>query len=282
MPERVYCSEFNGDEPMLGTADVVDVWLMLEYRPAWKARALEESALAAPTRRWLAAGIDALAAAGLRARPQLVRQPELDRDTVSLLVAFGDRLLEFQGTGYDFLNGVDLAGLARGHLPEGARVVSEPRYFVCTNGQRDLCCARFGLPVYAAMRERLGSRVWQVSHLGGHRFAPNVLVLPQATLYGRVQPADVPAFIERVESGEVSLAHLRGRTEYAKPVQAAAGSCGGGELDLVDARGDDAAATVTFRRGSEEITVAVERSDPVDVLKSCGKASEPAYPYRRR
>lgn len=282
MPERVYCSEFNGDEPMLGTADVVDVWLMLEYRPAWKARALEESALAAPTRRWLAAGIDALAAAGLRARPQLVRQPELDRDTVSLLVAFGDRLLEFQGTGYDFLNGVDLAGLARGHLPEGARVVSEPRYFVCTNGQRDLCCARFGLPVYAAMRERLGSRVWQVSHLGGHRFAPNVLVLPQATLYGRVQPADVPAFIERVESGEVSLAHLRGRTEYAKPVQAAAGYCGGGALDLVDARGDDDAATVTFRRGSEEITVAVGRSDPVDVLTSCGKASEPAYPYRRR
>ena len=42
------------------------------------------------------------------------------------------------------------------------------------------------------------------------------------------------------------------------------------------------AATVTFRRGSEEITVAVERSGPVDVLTSCGKVSEPAYPYRRR
>ncbi len=109
-----------------------------------------------------------------------------------------------------------------------------------------------------------------------------MLVLPHATLYGRVQSADVAAFVEHIESGQVPLAHLRGRTEYAKVVQAAAGYCGGGELDLVDARGDDDAATVTFRRGSEEITVAVEKSGPVDVLTSCGKVSEPAYPYRRR
>lgn len=279
MSERIYCSESNGDEPMLGTADVVDVWLMLEYRPAWKARALDESALAPATRRWVSDAIDSLAASGLRARPQLIRQPELDRPTVSLLVAHGNRLLEFKGTGYDFLEAVDLGGLAAGDMPEGARKLSQPRYFVCTNGQRDVCCARFGLPAYAEMRERLNGRVWQVSHLGGHRFAPNVLVLPDATLYGRVGPTDVGAFVELVESGEVPLTHLRGRTAFAKHVQAAAGFCGGGEL--VDVDGDDAAATVTFRQGSREVTVAVQRSGPVEVLTSCGKVPEPVYPYRR-
>ncbi|NIP15358.1 MAG: hypothetical protein GWM88_11835 [Pseudomonadales bacterium] len=281
MSDRVYCSESNGDEPMFGTADVVDVWLMLEYRPAWKAKALDESALAPATRNWIAHGIETLAASGLRARPQLIRQPEVDRETVSLLIAVGPRLLEFAGTGYGFLENLDLGGLARGEVPEGGRELSEARYFVCTNGQRDLCCARFGLPVYAEMRERVDGRAWQVSHLGGHRFAPNVLVLPEATLYGRVHLADVDIFVDRIESGQVSLAHLRGRTAYAKHVQAAAGYCGGGGLDLVDAQGDDAGATVTFRRGPEEITVSVERSDPVDVLKSCGKAPEPVYPYRR-
>ena len=77
------------------------------------------------------------------------------------------------------------------HWHDAAR--SAPQYFVCTNGQRDLCCARFGLPTYAALRERVGERVWQTTHVGGHRFAPNVLTLPQAALYGRVQPADVDA-----------------------------------------------------------------------------------------
>ena len=50
---RTYCSEQNPEEPLWGTADPVDVWLCLEYRPAWKGRAMTDNALAEPTRLWL-------------------------------------------------------------------------------------------------------------------------------------------------------------------------------------------------------------------------------------
>ena len=96
-----------------------------------------------------------------------------------------------------------------------------PQYFVCTNGQRDVCCARFGLPTYAALRERVGGRAWQTTHLGGHRFAPNVLTLPQAALYGRVQPADTDEFVDAVERNGLAAKWLRGRTRYSPEVQAA-------------------------------------------------------------
>lgn len=55
---------------------------------------------------------------------------------------------------------------------------------VCTHGTRDRCCATFGYPVYNRLRRTFDqdesgtTRVWRVSHLGGHRFAPTVLDLP--------------------------------------------------------------------------------------------------------
>ncbi|MDA1077365.1 MAG: hypothetical protein O3A63_21855, partial [Proteobacteria bacterium] len=71
MAPRIYCSEHSPEEPMLGTADVVDVWLLLEYRPTWKGRAIEEGDLSEPLKKWLADQISSLAAIGLKARPQL-------------------------------------------------------------------------------------------------------------------------------------------------------------------------------------------------------------------
>ncbi|MCB1686638.1 MAG: hypothetical protein KDI31_19210, partial [Pseudomonadales bacterium] len=84
---RVYCSEQSVLEPVWGTADCVDVWLLLEYRPAWKARALQDNDLAAPVRHWLDTTLEALASAGYRARPQFIRRPEIDDDRTRLLIA---------------------------------------------------------------------------------------------------------------------------------------------------------------------------------------------------
>ena len=157
---------------MPGTADRVDAWLLLEYHPAWKARAIEEGDLGADTRRWLQESIVQAAAAGLKVRPQLIRQPEIDRHRITLFIGLPDRLLRFQGDDYRFLQALDLSAVLAD--PGRYEAVAEPHYFVCTNGQRDVCCARFGLPVYAGLRAQVGQRVWQVTHLGGHRFAPNV------------------------------------------------------------------------------------------------------------
>ncbi|MEQ8486928.1 MAG: sucrase ferredoxin [Pseudomonadales bacterium] len=272
MPERVFCSEQRPDEPLAGTADRVDVWVLLEYRPAWRAKALDQAELDPAIRRWLDAQLAALAAAGLKARPQLVRQPELDSDRVRLLVGVGGRLLVFSGSGYGFLQQIDLAAVAA--HPTAHPALDQPQYFVCTNGQRDVCCARFGLPAYAALRERVGDRAWQVTHLGGHRFAPNVLVLPQGALYGRVTPDAVHTLVDGVEAGELVFPLLRGRTAYPPPVQAAEAAAARQGLMVESVADGGASTTVRFRGPDGIVEVAVEpAAEPMEVLKSCGDPS---------
>ncbi len=63
---------------------------------------------------------------------------------------------------------------------------------VCTHGRRDACCAKFGLGVYQALRQDFAPaskgrlRVWQTSHTGGHRFAANIIDLPEGRYWGRL------------------------------------------------------------------------------------------------
>lgn len=278
--ERVYCSQYNPDEPMIGTADPVDVWVLLEYRPSWKARAVEQSALSPALRAWLDRSLAALAERGLKARPQLVRQPEVDSDEVRLLIGVPQGLLQFSGTGYDFVQQIDLEAVVR--LPDAHPQLTQPQYFVCTNGQRDLCCARFGLPVYSALRARVGTRAWQITHLGGHRFAPNVLTLPQGMVYGRVAVEDVDALLAAVESGRVSFPHVRGRSWYPPPVQAAEALAGESALTFLGLDGDATAAAVRFSGPDGERTVRVRLAEtPVEALKSCGdERTAPVRAYR--
>lgn len=276
---RDYCSESSAPEPLWGTADTVDLWLLLEYRPVWKARALQDNGLSSQVREWLDRTLAGLAAAGYRARPQFIRRPEIDDGRTRLLIASNDSVREFSGTGYDFLADVDIAACVR--EPQRIDGKSEPLYFVCTNGQRDLCCARFGLPLYTLLRERIGGRVWQINHLGGHRFAPNVLALPNACLYGRVTPERIDDFLAQTESGGVDFQRLRGRTRYPQMVQAAEACIARNGLKLLQLDGDEREAIVTFADDIQLLKVAVKRSDEsLSVLKSCGdEAAQPVYPY---
>ncbi len=266
---------------MLGTADVVDVWLLLEYRPAWRAKAVTDNDLGPAVRRWLTEGMAALRASGLKVRAQMIRQPELDRPDTRLLVAHQGVLREFGAgrEGYDELLRTPIKALLEN--PALGETIDAPRYFVCTNGQRDLCCARFGLPAYARLRELVGARAWQTTHLGGHRFAPNVLVLPQGVLYGRITPEELEAFVGEVEAGRVPVAKLRGRCRYPRHVQAAEGAVGRADVELLHVAGDESRATVTFACCTETIAVAVHRSpEPRWVVASCGDQEVTAvYPY---
>ena len=46
---------------------------------------------------------------------------------------------------------------------------------VCTHGSRDRCCGTLGGAIYAKAHKQAPEKVWQASHLGGHRFAPRCL-----------------------------------------------------------------------------------------------------------
>jgi hypothetical protein len=117
---------------------------------------------------------------------------------------------------------MDLAGWAQGAEPQGFQRVDEPLYLVCVHGRRDRCCAQRGMPVYSAFAAQLGDAVWQTSHLGGHRFAATMVVLPAGISYGRLGADEASALIAAHARGRLhALDKLRGRCVYSPEAQAA-------------------------------------------------------------
>lgn len=94
----------------------------------------------------------------------------------------------------------------------------ESTLLVCTNGKRDACCAVRGRPVVEAAHTAAPERVWEVSHIGGHRFAPTAIHLPTGQTFGRLSPQDGATLAAAGRSGTLpahlfDAAHHRGRTD---------------------------------------------------------------------
>ena len=263
------CSQLcrAADEPMLGSAIEVDVWLLLEYRRAWAARALDDNQLDHATQNWLRSAVDRFAAVGLTARPQFIRRPQRS-DGRHLFIARNGRLGAVIMSEESALLDVDPLS---DPLPE----VSAPHYFVCTNARRDICCAKFGRPTYAALHREVGGRAWQTTHVGGHRYAPNVLALPQAALYGRVYPDDVPSFVACIEGGRLDRRFLRGSTGYSPIAQAAEGALPAATALLAETHD-----SATFATPDGPKTVQVRAGTPIEVLASCNKPPKLATPLQ--
>jgi hypothetical protein len=97
----------------------------------------------------------------------------------------------------------------------------EPLYLVCAHSKHDACCALRGRHVAMAIDKVRPGRVFECTHLGGDRFAANVLVLPTGLLYGRVLPFAAEEFVAAAEADEVVGALLRGRVGLPSTAQAA-------------------------------------------------------------
>jgi hypothetical protein len=94
-------------------------------------------------------------------------------------------------------------------------------YLVCTNGARDPCCAIRGAAVAKALDAARPGAVYESSHLGGHRFAANVLVLPDGLCFGRLDVRSALALMDELDAGRLPLEHFRGRTSLTEEQQAA-------------------------------------------------------------
>ncbi|MFC5382577.1 sucrase ferredoxin [Aquipuribacter nitratireducens] len=105
--------------------------------------------------------------------------------------------------------------------PPAAAGPAETVYLVCTHARHDTCCAVRGRGVAAALDDVAPGRVWECSHVGGCRFAANVVVLPHGLYYGRVGPASAPALVEATDHGHVVADLLRGRSSLSGAAQAA-------------------------------------------------------------
>jgi hypothetical protein len=116
---------------------------------------------------------------------------------------------------------VDFALLGQGRRPGFGSLSDRPLYLVCTHGRHDPCCAQFGRPVVRSLRRWLGDRLWECSHLGGDRFAGNLVCLPRGDYFGLLGPEEAARVVRSYDAGTIELDHYRGRSCYPMVVQAA-------------------------------------------------------------
>ena len=70
-------------------------------------------------------------------------------------------------------------------------------------------------------RHRTGWDTWECSHLGGHRFAATMMLLPTGDMFGWLDPESAVEVMRRFDAGQIVLSHYRGRSGQPVPVQAA-------------------------------------------------------------
>ena len=109
--------------------------------------------------------------------------------------------------------------------PRGAsspRPVSrEPVLLVCAHGIHDTCCAVRGRPVAAELARGWPAATWECSHVGGDRFAANVVVLPDGTYYGGLDADSATDVVAGHLDGRLDPTHLRGSVRWPPAAQVA-------------------------------------------------------------
>lgn len=290
---RTFCSRQarQADTSLAGTATEATRWLLVEVPAPWGGKALAESDLPPDVKSHLFAwegGAD-------NRRVQFIRRETNAFDArgriTVLLASVSSPLTSTDSPALhtlhlndygDILN-VDLERLAGRPLPSKGTSHSEPIFLTCTNGRRDACCAKWGRAMAEALSAAAGDQAWQTTHLGGHRFAPTLLVLPHGSQYGWLEPDDAGPLVEAHRRERLyRLDRYRGHVGFTRPVQAAAAflretiDCQAlGALSVVHAAMDDETSRVRLRVGTETYDVQILHEEGETMALSCGATPEP-------
>jgi len=272
----------RGDSSM-ATASPVQRWLLIEQPGPWGRDALVESRFDQEVARGLAH----------RAREEnvrllLVRRPGDRLADSGRRWAYADSRPGREGLWWS-VRSADADLLTAPWDGSVGEPMARPTYLVCTHGGHDACCALRGRPLARALPAPGPADVWECSHLGGDRFAANVLVLPYGFYYGQV-PGDGADLVRAHERGQVALPWLRGRAGVPAPGQAAQhharaalGLLGIDDLPVVSVESRhpaeaDAERWLVTLAGPDGMVTATVESRPSDeaALLTC-RATHPAH-----
>jgi hypothetical protein len=218
-----YCSKISrrANERMFGTGGAENIWILLEYQKPWGRDAIEESELSDDVKKFLR---------GLKELEQNISVLFIKKNSrfvspFRMFIVFPQEQLsithEILLDSHDDLLELNVGKLLKGEISIESNVTDRPFYLVCTHGKRDKCCAKYGFATYKHMTTRSAENVWQCSHVGGDRFAANVVSFPHGIYYGHVSIKDADQIIDASQQREIFLKNYRGRSCYSRPGQVA-------------------------------------------------------------
>ncbi|HET8601382.1 MAG TPA: sucrase ferredoxin [Segeticoccus sp.] len=288
-------------DAMAGSAAPARAWLLVEHHGPWLIDAFGGSGIHEGIQHHLQRS-----AAAVGARILLIRRPgrQERRGTRAWAVVHGPTSAH-PGTQVwgrwrhedDLLGAAPALGEVR-HTGAGAGRCTEateaaeatadaehdPLFLVCAHGRHDVCCAVRGRPVAAAVQARWPEQTWECSHVGGCRFAGNLVVLPDGVYYGGLDGEDAVEVLEGHLAGRSPAGHLRGTSSEAPVAQAAVaevlrrrpGAAGAVSSSGVERLGP-AAWRVRVRDAAEVLDVELEQRAAPPELLTC-RAPRPAAP----
>lgn len=212
-------------EQIAGTAGRTTGWLLIEHAGPWRHPAFASPGLDRTAVSALAARI-----AGTGVKPQLIKRP----GNTARAGAPAGRLRAYYAhvsrtrpwvRRVDFeelsdLLAYDVTAVERPEPPAFGVPVDHTLYLVCTHAKKDPCCAVLGRPVAAALAGG-EAEVWETTHVGGDRFAANLVTLPQGVYFGRLEPESAVRAVSAFERGLVVAENYRGRCSDSSAAQAA-------------------------------------------------------------
>lgn len=278
----------DADEEMFGTATRADVWFLLEYRGRWSGSAYKDSKIPKAVKSHLNKALKSVPGSRL----QLIKKHENNHEALKFYIAVSKeknpRLYEFELNDYDDLLSLDIKKC----MKSKKRVSGENIYIMCTNGEYDICCGKFGMPVYLDLAKgKYGRLVWETNHMGGHRFAATFVCLPHGIVYGRVREGKTAeGLIEDYEQGKVNISSYRGRSCHESEAQAAeyylrkeTGEAEISRFKFKNLKKKDRKSAVKFVSLPEKETHTVRMGQykkSAKIIKSCG--DKPSYIPRFR
>ena len=282
--DRCSLRSLAADEPLAGTASTIRHWLLVEHAGPWGRDGLLDARLPEGL------GRDLRALEGRTgARVLLIRKPhrvpEYDDGTVlCFAIDARDAWHGFAAIGA-IENSLELDPRDRSSFTEN----SEPLFVVCTHGRRDPCCAERGRPLVERLAASFPDVTWESTHVGGDRFAGNVVAFPHGLCHGRVEPEEGPEIAAGYYEGRIArLDRYRGRSSDPFHVQAAERALRDHlSLDRIDAvtpEGSDrrgSAMEVTFATANGRRRVRLARTIGAPMRLTCHASHDHAPPVWR-
>ena len=280
---KVLCfeSSLNAEEEMYGTATRADVWFLLEYRGHWSKSAYKDSKIPKKVKSHINRELKSIS----NSRLQVIKKQSNTDRYLKLYIAVAKeknpRLYEINFTDYKDLLDLNVKKM----LKSDKNRTDTKLYIICTNGEYDVCCGKFGMPVYLDIAKgKHEAQTWESNHIGGHRFASTFVCFPHGLTFGRVREGKIAEkLMKQYENGKVNLDNYRGRSCYDSALQAAeyfvrkeSGIVDISELNLKSFKKSGEKFNAKFLSDSNKsihkIKLGMDKK-AVKVIKSCGDKS---------